>query len=102
MEGIEDQLPALLLQPGNGPSSAYVARKFTAYNRAYGTRRSAAGFPDGHQPPGLDWTILRAADSTPSPCPVAVRALREVPAGSRPACHGPRRALLVHSHCQHG
>lgn len=36
MEGIDDRLPAMILQPGNGPNSAYVARKFAEYNEDYG------------------------------------------------------------------
>lgn len=34
-EGIDDLPPAMILQPGNGPDSAYVARKIAEYNEAY-------------------------------------------------------------------
>lgn len=35
-EGIDDQPPVMILQPGNGPNSAYIARKFAEYNEDYG------------------------------------------------------------------
>ncbi len=35
-EGIDDRPPAMILQPGNGPNSAYVARKIAEYNQDYG------------------------------------------------------------------
>lgn len=35
-EGIDDLPPVMLLQPGNGPNSAYVARKIAQYNEFYG------------------------------------------------------------------
>jgi hypothetical protein len=38
MEGIDDLLPAMTLQPGNSGNSEYVARKFTQYNETYGNR----------------------------------------------------------------
>jgi len=36
MEGIDDRPPAMILQPGNGPNSTYIARKFAEYNKDYG------------------------------------------------------------------
>jgi hypothetical protein len=35
MEGIDDLPPVMVLQPGNGPNSTYVARKIAEYNAAY-------------------------------------------------------------------
>ncbi|MCX4912890.1 hypothetical protein [Streptomyces sp. NBC_00687] len=36
MQGVDDRLPVMVLQPGNSGNSAYVARKFAAYNRDHG------------------------------------------------------------------
>jgi hypothetical protein len=48
-EGIDDRPPAMILQPGNGPDSAYIARKFAQYNETYG-RPSGDGDATGGGP----------------------------------------------------
>lgn len=35
MEGVDGQSPAMLLQPGSTADTAYVQRKWAAYNRDY-------------------------------------------------------------------
>lgn len=53
MEGIDDEPPIMVLQPGNqGRNSEYVARKFAQYNESYGKPDHSACCPPPGTPSG--------------------------------------------------